>query len=184
MTCPGADARCGPFHWTPAPNPKPLIVTAGIASPNPIAGQPVTFNVQIVDPNGSSALTVVREYYGDITEQTGLAATGPCIPPYGAWPLPPPGPQQQVEPQKTHIFPAGTFKVHFSAASGAADPTWCFIDPYASQGDSNVLTVNVAAAPPPITTGPVPNTSGTTPATAVTTTTNTTAPHAGTVGAG
>jgi hypothetical protein len=146
------DSRCPPFRWSSAPNNKPLTVAVGYSPANPAVGQEVTFRIAVDDPDDSTNLRLTETFFGDATNFVGAGLT--CAPiPTGTWPLPAPTPPGHSELELAHTYTAaGTYSVHFSAASGG-ETQHCLPDPYASQGDSNTLMLIVMAAPrPPVTT--------------------------------
>ena len=174
------DQRCGPFHWNPQP-PAVLPMTASATlSPQPfVAGQPVTFNVQVSDPQDDQ---IVQNYtsYGDdnepmtapstITAFPGLVGwvrvrTAPAKPtPEGEWS--PPQPLQGTQNYTyTHTYAAaGSYTVTLgfsgsdSASGQGADPylniETCTIQVTVSPSGtaSNATTsapVNLTCTPPP-----------------------------------
>ncbi|MGH9277320.1 MAG: hypothetical protein ACRD12_04340 [Acidimicrobiales bacterium] len=133
------ESRCGDFSWDPAPaQNQPLNVTVNVKTPNPKVGQPVLFEVTVIDPDHAVGLYCSRVSFGD-----GATADDPCTPPppgcpphYGPW-TPPNRENGTFTHQYTHTYQgATTFRATFMFRSWSADR--CLeLDPYANENDAS-----------------------------------------------
>jgi hypothetical protein len=171
---------CGPLRWSPPVADQSLAITVTYSPPNPVAGQQVTFDVVVTDPD-DTGIQINGAYFGEKGGSSGLetgsssgAAVSPnCATPYGTWPTPAPpaGTPGRTQQRIPYTYAtSGTYQVHFVASSGRTMTPCGLPDPYASTGQSSVLTVTINPAPAPATT----TTSSTTPPTVPPTTTSTT----------
>jgi len=142
------DSSCGDFYWIKQPGSNaPLRVSIAVSTPNPTAGEPVTFVVTVSDADAPHVRVWDTPLWGDGNPVVGFAL---CITPaYGGW-TPPVKRSGTKEFTFTHSYAEpGSYTVRIGAMSDSGEPwqTRCLVaDPYESVGQDS-KTVTVGAAP-------------------------------------
>lgn len=140
---------CGSFRWSPAPAPASPVSVNIAYSPNPVAGQEVTFTVTYSDPNAVVVTSCPSMLdYGDFSLSQGCSVDTSCPQTrYGPWNPPGKNPSSgTVQYRHTYTNPGSyTFSVKYPAGTG------CY-DPYAAVL-SGTVTITVDQPSPPASTG-------------------------------
>jgi hypothetical protein len=140
------ESRCGDFSWDPQPaQNQPLTVQVVVKTMNPKVGQPVTFEVTVIDPDHLVSDYCSQVRYGDGGNADGGCSPSPpeCPPHFGPW-TPPERQNGTYTHQYTRTYTgAGTFRATFTFRSRSAQ-TCLGMDPYASE---NSHSVDVTVAP-------------------------------------
>lgn len=108
------DPRCGDFRWDPLPNNQPLTVNVSFSPAAPKAGDSVTFNVDVSDPDHAVTSNCAVVEYGDGNSEPPSPCPAPtCGPAHGPWDPPAAQPGSQTFTY-THVYgAAGSYTAKF-----------------------------------------------------------------------
>lgn len=114
------DPACGAFRWDPPPGPnQPMTVAVSWSPSSPKAGDTVTFQVTVDDPDGSQLLSRSEGTvdYGDGTPVLGVGGHIDCVGGFGPWTPPDPVPVHENLTYQHAYAAGGSYSTTFTFKS-------------------------------------------------------------------